>query len=314
MSGKSRALQPNPGCLAKQRAVLLRKSFTRNHSAVVVTLECKRVKQKASNPSRPGTALITGASSGIGAVYADRLARRGHDLILVARNAGRLAALSARLRAEIGISVEALPADLTVTEDLRTVENRLHEDGAITTLINCAGLGPGATTLASEPAQLDRMIALNVTALNRLSLAAATAFLARDGGAVVNIASVVALIPERFNGTYAATKAFVLALTQSLAAETVGRGLRWQAVMPGLTRSEIFERAGFDTTQLDPEMMMEAGEMVDAALAGLDAGELVTIPSLPDPARWNALTAARLALAPDLSHRSAAPRFHIAAA
>ncbi len=256
-----------------------------------------------------GAALVTGASSGIGASYAVHLASRGHDLLLVARNTARLETLARRLRSEAGVMVEVLSADLTDGGDLGAVEQRLLQDSAISILVNNAGLGPTGPALASDTAQLDRMLALNVVAAHRLALAAARAFVSRGGGTIVNIASVVALAPALFPPSYVASKAFVLALTESLAAETAGRGLRMQAVLPGLTRTEIFERAGQDVSGLDPGMVMDAEEMVGAALAGLDQGELVTIPSLPDPTRWDALVVARQALAPDLSRRNAAARY-----
>jgi short-subunit dehydrogenase len=258
-----------------------------------------------------GAALVTGASSGIGATYADRLAKRGYDLILVARDLGRLNEMSARLSAEQGVKVEALQADLTVAEDVRKVEKRLREDAAITLVVNNAGIGPSAKLLDSDPDYLERMIALNVTALNRLTVAAAQTFVPRGKGAIVNVASVVAIVPELFNGTYSATKGFVLSLTQSLNAELAGKGVQIQAVLPGLTRTEIFERAGGSVENLDPKMVMEVADMVDAALAGFDQGELITIPSLPDAADWQAFDAARGALGPNLSHDKPAARYGV---
>lgn len=258
-----------------------------------------------------GVALITGASAGIGATYADRLARRGFDLVLVARDRQRLEELAARLRAEAGVAVEVLAADLTARDDLLAVERRLREDSAITFLVNNAGIGPNGPLLGADMDYLDRMIQLNVTALNLLAIAAASTFVPRGHGTIVNLASVVALVPEMFNGTYGGTKAFVLALTQALQREIGDSGVRLQAVLPGLTRTEIFERAGMDIGKLDPAMVMDVGDMVDAALAGLDQGELVTIPSLPDPAAWHAAVAARMTLAPDLSKSHPAPRYGV---
>ncbi|MEA1676197.1 SDR family oxidoreductase [Nitrospirillum sp. BR 11163] len=264
--------------------------------------------------STKGTALVTGASSGIGATYADRLARRGYDLILVARNQGRLEEAAARLRAETGVTVEVLAADLANQADVETVEQRLRTDAAITLLVNNAGLGPKEGSLGSDIAYQDTMIAVNVTAVNRLAVAATDAFAAKGAGTVVNIASVVALIPEMFSATYVATKAFVLALTQSLQAETAkaGKAVKFQAVLPGLTRTEIFDRVGKSFDDLDQNMVMEVGEMVEAALAGLDQGELVTIPSLPDPADFDAVNKARYALGPNLSRNHAASRYKAA--
>lgn len=258
-----------------------------------------------------GVALITGASAGIGATYADRLARRGHDLVLVARDRARLEALAERLRTAYGVAVEVLAADLTVKAELLAVERRIRDDAALTFLVNNAGVGPAGPLLGADEDYLDRMLQLNVVATNRLAVAAAAAFAARGRGTIVNLASVVALVPERFNGTYAGSKAFVLALTQSLQTELAGSGVRLQAVLPGLTRTEIFERAGVDIDRLDPTMLMAVDDLVDAALTGLDQGEAVTIPSLPEPAQWEASVAARLALGPNLSKDRPADRYGV---
>lgn len=256
-------------------------------------------------------ALVTGASSGIGAVYAERLARRGHDLVLVARDAVRLRDLADRLHAETGVAVEVLQADLTLRADLDRVADRLLSDGSIGFLVNNAGIGPSGPAIGTTPDAQDRMVAINVTAAQRLALAAAEAFTGRGAGTVVTIASVVAFVPERFNGIYAASKAYVLALVQSLAVEAAGKGVRFQAVLPGFTRTEIFDRAGGSLSMIPAEMLMEAGDMVDAALAGLDAGELITIPSLPDIRDLEAFEAARRALQPNLSRSRPAARYGI---
>jgi len=226
-----------------------------------------------------GTALVTGASSGIGAVYAERLARRGYDLILVARDRTRLDVAAERIRGEAGVAVEVLAADLSNPADLARVADRLASDPGLDVLVNCAGLGPSGPALASLPESYGPMLALNVVAMQRLALAAAAAFASRGHGTIINLASVVALVPERFNGPYVAT--------------------------------ETFARAGADLSRLPPEMVMEAGDMVDAALAGLDAGETVTIPSLPAVEDWQAFEAARLTLAPNLSHKRPAARYGV---
>ncbi|GGJ18394.1 SDR family NAD(P)-dependent oxidoreductase [Neoroseomonas lacus] len=256
-----------------------------------------------------GTAMVTGASSGIGAVYAEHLARRGHDLILVARNVARLEDLAARLRSQAGRTIEILPADLQQTAELLLVEQRLRDDHRIGMLVNNAGIALAGPVTDADPARLEAMIQLNILAAMRLAVAAVAGFKARGGGTLVNIASVLALAPERFNGVYAGSKAFVLALTQALDAELRGAGVRVQAVLPGATRTALWEAAGVDVDSLPPEMVMGAEEMVEAALAGLDAGELVTIPSLPDVADWERLDAARLALGPNLSRRYPAERY-----
>jgi len=265
-------------------------------------------------PVHQGTALITGASSGIGAIYADRLARAGYDLILVARRADLLRSLAQELTTRTGRSVETLTADLTNPDDLARVESVLRTDASITALVNNAGLGATAPLLQSNVADMDRMIALNVSVPMRLAYAAAPAFVARGAGTIVNIASIVALQPELLNGVYGGSKAFVLALSQSLQHELADKGVRVQAVLPGATATAFWDVAGLPIENLPQEMVMSAEDMVDAALAGLAMGETVTIPALPDIADWNALETARNALRPGLSRTSPAARYRIARA
>jgi short-subunit dehydrogenase len=264
--------------------------------------------------SKHGTALVTGASSGIGKVYADRLAHRGYNLILVARDKERLDTLAAQLKAAAGVTVEVFQADLTAKSDLLRVEQRLRDDAAITLLVNNAGLGGNGPLAAADPDGIEKIVQLNVLAVARLAAAAAHAFAARKSGTIVNVGSVLGLAPEIFPGVYPATKAFVLGLTQGLHAELGAAGIKLQAVLPGATRTEIWERSGMDIESLPAEMLMHVDEMVDAALAGFDAGELVTIPSLPDAADWQALEAARQKLGPNLSRNKAAERYKTAQA
>ncbi|POA76370.1 SDR family oxidoreductase [Pseudomonas sp. DP16D-R1] len=256
-----------------------------------------------------GTALVTGASSGIGAVYAQRLAARGFDLLLVARDLQRLEEAATQLRAEHGVQVEVLKADLTQKEDVLKLEQRLRSDSSINLLLNNAGVAADGLLANADTDQLERLIQLNVTTVTRLASAAAASFAKAGRGTIINIASVVALFPERFNATYSASKAYVLSLTQSLNAELDGTGVKVQAVLPGVTRTEIWERSGIDATQIPADMVMEAGEMVDAALSGLDQGELITIPSLPNLSEWESYVAARHAMAPNLSRSQAAARY-----
>lgn len=258
-----------------------------------------------------GTALVTGASSGIGAIYADRLAARGHDLILVARDAARLGELGDKLQAAHGVKVEVLRADLSDRADVLKVDQRLRDDASITLLVNNAGIGPSDGALASDPDYLDKMVDLNVFAANRLAIAAAQAFAARGSGAIINTASAVALAPHLFNATYSAGKAFILALTESLATELRDKGVRVQAVLPGFTRTEIFDRVGRSLDAIDPERVMAVEDMVDAALAGFDQGELVTIPALADKALYETYIGARGALGPYLSLKRPAPRYGV---
>ncbi|QQO00597.1 MULTISPECIES: SDR family NAD(P)-dependent oxidoreductase [Pseudomonas] len=256
-----------------------------------------------------GTALVTGASSGIGAIYAERLAARGFDLLLVARDEQRLQAAASKLRAEHGVQVEVLKADLTQKDDVLKLEQRLRSDSSISLLLNNAGVAAEGLLANSDMDQTEKLIQLNVTTVTRLASAAAAAFAKAGRGTIINIASVVALFPERFNATYSASKAYVLSLTQSLNAELDGTGVKVQAVLPGVTRTEIWERSGIDATQIPADMVMEAGEMVDAALSGLDQGELITIPSLPNASEWDDFVKARLVMAPNLSKSTAATRY-----
>ncbi len=261
-----------------------------------------------SDANNQGTALITGASTGIGAVYADRLAKRGYDLILVARDEARLNALADRLRAETGAKVEVIKADLTDKAALLTLEQRLATDTAITALVNNAGVAGANDFVGSDPDAFEKLIQLNVMAVTRLASAAARNFVPRNTGTIINLASVVGLMPELNMPVYGASKAFVTYLTQALRVQFAESALRLQAVLPGATRTEIWERSGSDIDAMDPNMIMGVDDMVDAALAGFDQGELVTIPSLPDAADWDGALAAKAKLYPNLSRSEPAAR------
>ncbi|MDO7844069.1 SDR family NAD(P)-dependent oxidoreductase [Sphingomonas immobilis] len=264
------------------------------------------------------TALVTGASTGIGAVYADRLAHRGYDLVLVARDVARLEALAARLRDETARAIQVLPADLTDRADLARVAERLAGDAAVTLLVNNAGVSMTRDLINSDVTEAERLIALNVTAPTVLASAAGRAFVARAaggglGGAIINLSSVLALNPEGFDGVYSGSKAYILNLSQSLAAQYGGKGLYVQAVLPGATRTEIWARSGKDIDAFPAAMVMEADDLVDAALAGFDARETVTIPPLADAdlAHFEAMQAERQALAGGLSRREPAERYRV---
>jgi len=157
------------------------------------------------------------------------------------------------------------------------------------------------------------MVQLNVTALMRLTYAAVPGFVARGGGTVINIASIVAVAPELLNGVYGGTKAFVQAFTISLNHELADKGVRAQAVLPGATRTDFWANGGLPVEHLPEEIVMDAADMVDAALAGLNQGEINTIPALRDAHLWTEFEAARAALGPQLSATRSAPRFHVAA-
>jgi short-subunit dehydrogenase len=267
-----------------------------------------------NNTPAKGTALITGASTGIGAVYADRLAKRGYDLILVARSEAKMAALAARLGGETGRSVAVLPADLNDKAGRAKVEARLREDPSITMLVNNAGIASVAPLLDADIDKMENMIDLNVIALTRLTYAAAPAFVARGAGTIVNIASVVGIAPEALNGVYGASKAYVLAFTHSLQKELADKGIRIQAVLPGATATDLWEAAGLHYRNLPAEIVMPVEDLVDAALAGLDHGERVTIPPLHDGDEWDRFEAERHALSQHLGNAVPAPRYRSSAA
>ena len=255
--------------------------------------------------------LITGASTGIGAVYADRFAKRGHDLVLVARDLARMEALASRLRRKTGVWVDILRADLTDPRDLAQVEARLRDDHQIGILINNAGIALPGGFVDQTPEDAARIVTLNATAPARLAGAVAPRFAQAGQGAIVNIGSVLGLVPEYGSTIYGATKAFILFLSQGLHNELGHKGVYVQAVLPGATRTEIWDHAGKDVDEL--AAVMEVGELVDAALAGFDRREPVTIPHLPDADQWSAFETARKAMIPNFSQAHAAERYRIAA-
>ena len=257
-----------------------------------------------------GVALITGASTGIGAVYADRLAHRGYDLMLVARDRARMQALAGRLESETGQTVEVLAADLTDQAALAEVEGRVATDPRMNVLVNNAGLALEGGLLGSSPEQIKRLIALNITAPTVLAAAAANAFKPRRSGAIINISSVSAVAPELADASYAGSKAYLLNLSLKLSVDLIEAGVRVQAVLPGAVRTEIWQRSGKDVDALLPGRVMEVGDLVDAALVGFDRNEIVTIPPLADESLWAAFDQVRLALAPHLSRRDVPARYH----
>jgi uncharacterized protein len=246
-------------------------------------------KEKSmSDSSAKVTALVTGGSRDIGVIYADRLAKRGYNLILVGRSETQRRTLSARLTKETGRSVTPL----------------------ITMLVNNAGIGSITPLLNTEVDKTER-IALLITALTRLTYAAPPAFVARSAGTIINIASVVGISPETLNGVYGATKAYVVAFSLSLQHELADKGIRIQAELPGVTATDLWEIAGLPWQKLPASIVMSPEDMVDAALVGLDQGELVTIPGLHDGDEWTHFEAARRALSQRFGNSTPAPRYGI---
>jgi uncharacterized protein len=278
--------------------------------SALVNKERSRFLSKALiNSCLKGTAVITGASSGIGAIYADQLASRGYDLILVARNRERLSAVAKRVGEDTGRSVEIIVANLGDRANLAEVEQILRTDASITLLVNNAGVGVPTPFLAADIDKIDQMIELNVTALVRLTYAVMPAFLERAKGAVINISSALGMAPELLNGVYGGTKAFVLAFGLSLHKEFSGRGIRVQTVVPGATATDFWDLSATPLNGLPAGVVMNADDMVEAAIAGFELGEIITIPSLPDVADWETYEAARQNLIPKLSLSSPAGRY-----
>jgi short-subunit dehydrogenase len=241
------------------------------------------MSEQANNTSaHPGTAVVTGASAGLGRLFADRLARRGHDLLLVARRGDRLEEAAKALRSQYGVTVNTLVADLGAAADLERVAQAIAADTSITLLVNNAGTSTLAPVLATAPASAQSMIDVNVTALARLSLVALAGFKARDRGTLINIGSVLGFHTLPISSIYSGTKGFVLNFTRGLQEEVAGSGVRVQLVLPAATATDIWELSGVPVTNLDPAHVMTAEHCVDAAIAGLDLGEPITMPSVDD--------------------------------
>jgi short-subunit dehydrogenase len=246
----------------------------------------------------------------MGAVYADRLAKRGYDLILVARNEQRLNASADRLRSETVRQITVLPADLNDDVSLAKVEAVLRDNPSITMLVNNAGVGSVASILHADVDKMEAMIDLNITALTRLTYAVAPAFVARGAGTIINIASVVGIAVEALNGVYSASKSYVLSFGHSLQKDLAEKGVRVQTVLPGTTATEFWDIAGYPP-QKTSEISMSADDCVDAALAGLDAGERVTIPGLHEEELWTRWEAERRELSPKFRNAKPAPRYGV---
>lgn len=262
------------------------------------------------SPSKK-VALITGASAGIGAVYADRLAARGYDLILVARRADRLQTLCAKLEKAHGIHAEPVVADLSQPDDLARLESILSDTANLHVLVNNAGiarLGPLAQRSAADASD---QIALNISAVARLTQAVVPAFIARKAGVIINIASVLGIHALPISAVYSGTKAFVLQYSRGLQQELEGTGVKVQVVLPASTATEIWDLSGVPLAALDKSSLMTSEHMVDAALAGLTQGELVTWPSVADATRWDTYEAARAALFASSQVGTPAPRYQV---
>nr|WP_294863532.1 SDR family oxidoreductase [uncultured Pseudogulbenkiania sp.] len=262
------------------------------------------------NASRK-VAVVTGASSGIGAIYADRLAQRGYDLLLVARRGDRLQSLAARLEQTYGIRAETLVADLEKESDLVTLETVLAGNPSIHVLINNAGIARLGPVAEAQKQDALSQIALNITALTRLTHAVLPAFKARNDGIIINIASALALHALPVSAVYSGTKGFVLNFSHGLQLELANTGVRVQVVLPTATATDLWDISGVPLAALPQETMMSAEHLVDAALAGLDQGESVTLPSMADTSLWGRFDTARAELFAALQTNQPAPRLLI---
>ena len=263
-----------------------------------------------ANTSALGTAIVTGASSGIGKVYADRLAARGYDLLLVARRADRLEAIAADLQSRYPIQVQPLVADLTHPADLAKTAQTIAADPSITLLVNNAGTSAVGTLAETSSETLNSMVALNIIALSALTMAVLPGFQQRGAGMIINIGSVVGYAPYPQVPIYGPTKAYVLNFTQVLQQQLAGTGIRVQLVTPAATVSEIWGTFGVALSSLDPATVMSTEDCVDAALRGLDNGELITSPSLQNDELLRNFEAASLAVLQDAgTNGQPAPRY-----
>ena len=238
-------------------------------------------------------ALVTGASSGIGAALAERLAHDGRDLVIVARRQERLEALARRLQAETGVVVEVLAVDLTEPPQLQLVVERLREDERIDMLVNNAGFGGYGIFAELEADFADRLVGVHVRAPMRLTRAALPGMVSRGHGAIVNVASLLAIsgplkVPMSGRATYVGAKAFLLAFTQALALELGGTGVQAMAVLPGMVETEFFSTKRGGGPPSVPTLL-SAQDVAQAIVVGLELGEVICAPGLEDMTLFDAL-------------------------
>lgn len=234
----------------------------------------------SSEGTRP-LAVVTGASAGIGKVFCQRLAARGYDLIVAARNAARLESLREELERQYGVSVEVFPADLTIDTDVSLLAERLTRSPRLALLVNNAGFGTRGKLADASPAIQEAMLRLHVVAPMRLTQAALPVLLANRRGAIVNVSSLASFIYSAGNVNYCATKAYLTTFSEGLAAELAGTGVKVQALCPGFTRSEFHQRMDVDMSELPRWMWMSADRVVDTSLRALDRGRpVVCVPGL----------------------------------
>lgn len=277
----------------------------KNMMSIIFNLNLKDLNMSVNSEK---IAVVTGASSGIGAVYADRLAKRGYHLVLVARRAERLQALAARIEQEHGVRVECLVADLATEQGQASVEHLLASNAAISVLVNNAGIARLAPIANGVLQDSLSQIALNITALTRLTHAVLPGLLARNEGVIINLASVMAVNSLAVSSVYSGSKAYVLAFSRGLQQELAGTAVRVQAVLPAATATEVWDQSGVPLSALDPQTVMATDVLVDAALSALDQGEDITWPSVADTKVIEGFEAARTALFSASQTGQVAPR------
>jgi short-subunit dehydrogenase len=224
-----------------------------------------------------GTAVVTGASSGIGREYAEQLAQRGYDLVVVARREDRLKELAVELNTRYGTGVTNVVADLSDTQDVARVAAVLRDHPSVTLLVNNAGVMLMGATTDAKPDEIDTLFRVNIAALVHLSFAALNRFKTEGNGTLVNVGSILGFAGYPGTSTYSATKAFVLSFTQGLQAENTDKNVKIQLVAPAGIATE-----GWDSSVVDSSIIMSAEDCVRSSLKGLDLGETITLPSVED--------------------------------
>ncbi len=262
-----------------------------------------------ANTNPLGTAVVTGASSGLGKVYADRLAARGYDLLLIARRKDRLEAIAADLQTRFPVQVRVLAADLAHPDGLAQVSKAIGDDPAITLLVNNAGTSSVEPVAQASVESIANLIALNVTALTVLTKAVLPRFAERNAGTIINIGSVVGFTGYAWVPVYGGTKAYVLNFTQGLKQQLAETKIRFQYVAPASTESEIWDVMGVPVSSLGEGVLMNTEACVDAALKGLDDGEFITAPSVHDDTLVRNYEEASLTLLAATQQSQPAPRY-----
>jgi len=265
-----------------------------------------------SNTGNKGTAVITGASAGIGMVYADRLAKQGYNLLLVARRADRLQQLTKDLSAKYGTTAKFLAEDLTKKSGVDAVVAAVSADSTVTMLVNNAGAATLSGFNDADFSKHETMNELNVGALVRLSYAVLPLFKQRDNGVLVNIGSVLSFHTLPISAVYSGTKGYVMNFTLGLQQEVAGTNVKVQLVLPAATETELWDIAGLPVSNLEKSTVMTVDNLVDAALAGLVQGELITLPSVEDAKLWEEYDAARMKLYAASKTSKPASRYNLA--